>query len=171
MGGGQDEGAANAVLLTHSWGWGRTGKGEGCPGRCGPRDDPGKSCGRLLPLHTLLSVCLFLSFGISLWDSGDSWHLGWSLGLCVYTTMKVGCCVAVPSLRPVQSGTSTSEGWRGASLDVDSPVPTCGQGKEQACRTRSRTLHSLELPHSRGKRDSVWGRPCSEWVPFLPCLV
>lgn len=25
---------------------------------------------------------------------------GWSLGLCVYTTIKVGCCVAVPSLRP-----------------------------------------------------------------------
>lgn len=98
--GGQGEGAVNVVLLTHSWGWGRTGKEEDCPSRCGPRDAPGKSCGCLLPFHTLLSVCLFLAFGHLPMGFWGQLSPGWSLGLCVYTTVKVGCCVAVPSLRP-----------------------------------------------------------------------
>lgn len=116
-------------------------------------------------------LCLFVSFGISLWDSGDSWHLGWSLGLCVYTTVKVGCCVAVSNLRPLLSRTGPAllkggEGlvWMLVSLSL--PLARV-RGRLLGPEAEPCTLWNFSI--SKDKRDSVWGDLVqSGFCPALP---
>lgn len=136
--------------------------------------------GKVVDACSLSTPCsllyLFLSFGISLWDSGDSWHLGWSLGLCVYTTVKVGCCVAVPNLRLhlSRAGPAPLKGGEGlTSLDVGSPVAFL-----PVARVRSRLLGPEAEP------CTLWNFPFSEIreiqfggtlfrvssLPALPCV-